>query len=100
MNRTLLQRIMDSIDPPPIPKPISYTENWSEATRSKVKQAFSKVKCTAKIVRGRVHIRPVEVDDLYKALKDARLETDVICQGMIHTLKDDKEHFVKWATSE
>lgn len=95
---SILQRIMDTIDPPPIPKPFSYTEEWSEETRSKVKQAFSSVKCTAKIVKGRLHIRPNEVDKLYEAFKEAGLATDVICQGMIHTLKEDKEHFVKWAT--
>ena len=99
---SILQRIMDSIDPPPIPKPISYTDTWSDETRSKVKQAFSKVKCTANVYttrRGRiVAIRPKDVDKLYIALKESHLETDSICQGMIAALKDDEEHFVRWTT--
>ena len=95
---------MDTIDPPPIPKPISYTDNWSDETRSKVKQAFSKVKCTANVYttrKGRIlAIRPADVDKLYLALKDAKLETDVIVQGMIAALKDDEGHFVRWTTNE
>jgi hypothetical protein len=101
---SLLTRIMDSIDPPPpIPRP-SYTDSWSEETRSKVKQAFSKVKCIANVHThprfGRmIAIRPKDINQLEIALAEARLMTDSICQGMVETLKGDSTHYVKWCTS-
>ena len=101
--KSLLTRIMDTIDPPPIPKPLSYTEEWSEETRSKVKQAFSKVKCTANVYttrKGRIlAIRPNDVAKLQEALADEKAITDVIVQGMIAALKDDEGHFVRWTTN-
>jgi ATP-dependent exoDNAse (exonuclease V) alpha subunit len=105
---SVLQRILDVLEPNPIARPTLYLEQWSEQTRSKVKQAFAalgKDGQTARIEHhwyfGRVMaIRPKDLDKFKVALAERHLMTDSLVQGMVGVLKEDSEHFVKWAIKD
>lgn len=95
----LILELMQPIPPPP------HLEQLSDETRSKIKQAFSSVKCDAYIEThwhfGRVlAIRPQDVNKLRVALDNENLQTDVFANGMIAALKEDKDHFVRFAIEQ
>jgi hypothetical protein len=102
---SVLQRILDVLEPNPIARPTLYLEQWSEQTRSKVKQAFAALGKDGQTARIEQHwyfgtvmaIRPKDIQALQVELAKRNLMTDSLTQGMVGVLKEDKEHFVKWA---
>lgn len=97
--REMLQRILDN--EPPIPRPVIVVDSLSNETRSKIKRAFSAVKCKAMVLDhwhfGKIiAVRPDDVDKFYGKLKEAKLETDAFCQGMIAALKESKDYYVRF----